>query len=229
MKPSLVFTLAVTLLLSACATAPQMPIQFSREAVTTGGDKIGVVMTSLPKTDTYLPGAGCLLCMAVASAANSTLTTYTRTLSSEDLLTLKRDMAASLQKQGMNVTVISDDINLKNLPDLNSKAPNTSPKDFSSLGRKYNVDKLLVIDISMLGIVRTYADYIPTSDPKGMLKGAGYIVNLKDNSYQWYMPVDIAKSADGNWDEPPKYPGLTNAYYQALEGGKDTFLKAFSN
>jgi hypothetical protein len=32
------------------------------------------------------------------------------------------------------------------------------------------------------------------------------------------------KSAESTWDEAPTFPGLTNAYYQALELAKDAFL-----
>jgi hypothetical protein len=58
-----------------------------------------------------------------------------------------------------------------------------------------------------------------------LLQGVGYIVNLKNNTYEWYLPVLVTKAADQNWDEPPKFPGLTNAYFQALEIGKDSFLR----
>lgn len=86
----------------------------------------------------------------------------------------------------------------------------------------------MVFNITTLGISRTYADYFPTSDPKALLQGSGYLVNLSNNTYEWYLPVNVTKSTDGNWDEPPKFPGLTNAYFQALEIGKDSFLKPFS-
>ena len=186
-------------------------------------------MTPLPKVDTSFPGAGCLLCIATASAANSTLTDYARTLPYEDLPKLKNYVADKIHKKGPNVIVIADDLRIDALSDYSGKGPNTAKKDFSSFKQKYNIDKLLVIDIASLGFVRTYSAYIPTSDPKGAFRGTGYIVNLNDNTYEWYMPVDIAKSADSKWDEPPKFPGLTNAYFQALEIGKDSFLKPFGN
>jgi len=114
------------------------------------------------------------------------------------------------------------------LSDYGTKGPNIAKKDFSALQKKYKVDRLLVIEIASLGFVRTYSAYIPTSDPKGVLQGSGYIVNLNSNTYEWYLPVNISKSADKNWDEPPKFPGLTNAYFQVLELGKDAFLQPFS-
>ena len=102
-------------------------------------------------------------------------------------------------------------------------------KDFTSLAQKYGIDKLVIIHIATLGFERKYAGYLPTSDPKGILRGTGYMVNLKSNTYEWYQPVEVIKSADKTWDEAPKYPGLTNAYFQVLELGKDSFLKPFSD
>ena len=116
---------------------------------------------------------------------------------------------------------------MENLPNFSSNAANATKKDFHGFQQKYAIDKLLVIDITTLGMLRNYSGYIPTSDPKGVLQGSGYLVNLKTNVYEWYLPVNVTKSAIGKWDEPPKFPGLTNAYFQAMEEGKDSFLNSF--
>jgi hypothetical protein len=218
----------VVAFLWGCATPPQQAIELSQNAVDSKGTELGIVMTAIPKSDAHLRGADCLLCMAVASGANSTLTAHVQTLPQEDLPKLKNDLADLIRKKGVKVTVIPEDLDVKGLPDNTTKSPNTTAKDFSSLQRKYQVSKLLVIDINALGVLRTYAGYVPTSEPKGYLEGLGYIVNLKNNAYEWYMPVKVMRSADQNWDEPPKFPGLTNAYFQALETGRDSFLKPFA-
>lgn len=216
---------AVALFVGGCASAPQQSVSLSHDAVGSQAGRIGVAMTALPKLDTQVPGASCLLCLAAASVANSSLTAHAQTLTYEDLPKLKSEVANLLRKKGVNVTVIEEDLNVNALPDFGTKGPNIARKDFSPLQQKYKLDKLLVIDITALGFIRTYSAYIPTSDPKGMLEGIGYLVNLKNNTYDWYEPVSVTKSADQNWDEPPKFPGLTNAYFQALEIGKDSFLR----
>jgi len=53
-------------------------------------------------------------------------------------------------------------------------------------------------------------------------------VNLGSNAYDWYLPVNVLRSAEGVWDEPTAFPGLTNAYFQALELGKDSYLNPFA-
>ena len=217
---------ALGLLLAGCATKPQDPIQLAPAAPT---GRVGVVMTKLPAIDTQFPGAGCLLCIAAASLANSALTTHARTLSAEDLPQLKTEVAGLLRKKGADVVVIDEQLDLASLADNPSKGPNMAPKNFAALQKKFQVDKLVVLDISAIGFLRTYSAYVPTSDPKGLLRGTGYMVNLGTNAYEWYLPVDVTRSADKVWDEPPKFPGLTNAYYQTIEAGKDSFLKPFVN
>jgi hypothetical protein len=231
MKMKLRFTIAVAfigLMLGGCVTKPQLPVSLAQEALSTKSEKIGVAMTALPKVDTRFPGAGCLLCIAAASMANPSLTAYTQTLTHEDLPQLKNLVADKLRKKGSVVIMIDEELKLDALPDLKSEVPNTAIKDFSSIQKKYNLDKLLVINISAVGIWRNYSAYFPNGDPKAVVKGSGYLVNLKSNVYDWYQPLDIAKSADGTWDEAPKFPGLTNAYFQAIELGKDDFLKPFN-
>lgn len=213
-------------ILGACATKPQQPVQLAPDAVGPQSGRIGVAMTKLPDVDTHLPGAGCVLCMATAAAANSSLTDHAKTLSYEDLPELKNEVAKLLAKKGANAIVISDAIDVDNLSSFSGEGTNVAKKDFSPVQQKYGVDKLLLIDITALGFQRTYSAYIPTSEPKGVFRGSASIVNLKSNTYEWYMPVLVLKSADKQWDEPPKFPGLTNAYYQALELGKDQLRKA---
>jgi len=215
-------------LLGGCAsTPPQMPISLSAQAVGAGTGRIGVVMKKLPVVDTSLPGAGCLLCLAAASVANSQVTTFAKKLPYEELPKLKEDVAALLRKRGADVVVIAEDVNIDALPTTGSKLPNVSTRDFVSLKTKYSIDRLLVLEIDLLGFERTYSSYVPTSDPKAVLRGRGYMVNLASNAYEWYLPVSIIRSSDGPWDEPPKFPGLSNAYFQTVELGRDAFLQPF--
>ena len=211
---------------AGCATAPQQAIQLDQASATLNSGKIGVAMTKLPAVDTQLPGAVCLLCMAAASMANSSLTDYSKTLPYEDLPQLKNEIADRLRKKGSQVVLINDELDLEPLAKFESEGTNVAKKDFAPLLKKYGVDKLLIIDIAALGFERKYSAYVPMSDPKGLFRGTGYIVNTK-NTYEWYMPVEVLKSADKEWDEAPKFPGLTNAYFQALELGRERFIKAF--
>lgn len=215
--------LALGVVLAGCATKVQAPVSMSSNDWSQGG-RIGVVMSTLPKPDTYLPGADCLLCAGVAALANTSLTKHAKSLSTEELTALKADVAAQLRKKGADVVVFDDSINVATL----TKASNDNgpAKDFSALKSKYPVDRLLVLQVDELGYLRTYSSYIPTSDPKGYIKAQGFIVHMSNNQYQWYLPVQVLRASEQAWDEAPSFPGLTNAYYQAVETARDTVLTA---
>lgn len=216
----------MVLTLAGCATAPQGPVPLATSSFQTS-QRIGVAMTALPKVDTDFPGASCLLCMATASLANSSLTTHARTLPYDDLPKLKEMLAEHMTKKGSTVTLIAEELKVDDLPKVSSTVRNVARQNFSALQHKHGVDKLLVVDINRLGFDRTYSAYFPTSDPKAVLRGTAYLVDLKSNTYEWYQPLNVIRSADGAWDEPAKYPGLTNAYFQVIELGKDEVLKPF--
>lgn len=220
---------AAAVFLTGCATPPQQPVSIGANTFADKNVRVGVAMGKMPKVDTYFPGADCLLCLAAASVANSSLTAHTKTLPVDDLRRLKSDVAEVLTKKGQTVVVIEEELNLSELPSVKASVPNGVRKDFSSIKNKYQLDKLLVIEVSQIGFIRTYASYIPTSEPKGMVGGAGYIVNFKDNTFEWYLPVMHQKSAQGPWDEAPKFPGLSNAYFQAVEDTRDSILKPLAN
>lgn len=224
-----ILLLFITTLLAGCATPPQQPVALSNEVISSKSERIGVVMAPLPQADTQFPGAGCLLCLAAASIANSSLTSHTKTLPSDDLLDLKKEIVTLLQAKGLDAVEIPGQLNVGELPDFSASGPNVARKDHSSLRQKYAIDRLVVIDVKTLGFLREYSAYVPTGAPKATLIGIGYMVNLKTNTYDWYKPVHVQKSSDATWDEPPKFPGLTNAYFQALEIAKDGFRQVFTS
>jgi hypothetical protein len=214
--------------LAGCAGVPQAPVAFAPSSVSAASVRVGVAMAPLPKADTFFPGADCLLCIAAASVANSSLTAHTKTLPVDDLATLKNEMADLLRKKGATVKVIADEIRIADLPGANNSGPNVAKKDFTGLKGKYEIDKLLVINVATAGMWRTYSAYFPTAEPKAIVAGLGFMVDLSSNTYEWYEPLNVLKAAEGKWDEPPKFPGLTNAYFQAIEVGKDALKKPFA-
>jgi hypothetical protein len=186
---------------------------------------VGVAVAKVPKASMETPGANCLLCLIAAQAANSSVARHVDTLGADELLPVRDQIAAAMRKKGMNVVAIQEPVELAGLKALSSTAPNTAKVDFAPLKAKYGVDKMLIVAIEAYGLQRNYASYIPTSDPRAFLRVTGYMVNLSNNAYEWYRPVTLFKAADGAWDEPPRYPGLTNAFFQTLEMGKDQLLE----
>jgi hypothetical protein len=75
--------------------------------------------------------------------------------------------------------------------------------------------------------VRNYSAYISRGDPIAELVGTISVVNLSTNKYDFYAQINQSRGAEGKWDEPPNFPGLTNAYYAVIESGKDAVQKPF--
>jgi hypothetical protein len=78
-----------------------------------------------------------------------------------------------------------------------------------------------------LGFVRNYAAYISKGEPTADLSGTVSVVDLSTNTYDYYLEINQSKGAEGNWDEPPDFPALTNAYYAVVETGKDAIRQPF--
>ncbi len=228
MNRKLTFILCVaSLLLASCAVTTQEVVTLRPDQFTGHAVPVGVVMTKLPKVDTQFPGAGCLLCLLAASTANSSLTTHTHTLSSDELPKVKDAVAELLRKRGAQVVVIAEPLDLSTLKAATATGPNIAKKNFGPLKDKYKVEELVVIDVTMLGIVRHYSSYFPTGDPQAQLTGSIVMINLATNGYDVFSPLDVSKSAEGAWSEPPNFPGLTNAYYQVVELSMDAIKAPF--
>jgi hypothetical protein len=215
--------IAMAALLSACQTTPQNPVALTKEALAAQKGRVAVAMQTA-KPDLYLPGANCLLCIGAATIANSSLNSYAKTLKTDELVQVKGEIADMLRKKGLDAVVIDAPLDLDKLPDLKLGA-NMATKDFSTVGKGF--DHLVVINVQQIGFVRNYAAYVPTSDARATIAGFAYMVDLKSNAYEWFDHVAVTRGADGQWDESPAFPGLTNAYFQAIETAKDRIKAPF--
>lgn len=214
-------------LIAACASAPQEPVQLNASSSLASGTRVGVILVDVPKPDTSFPGAGCLLCYAAASAGNSSLTKQVKTWGTEDLVALRADATKALKAKGVNAVAVDESVDLSKLP----KGPggvNKPAYDFGALGKKYAFDKALVIQLQSVGVSRAYSAYVPTDVPRSEVQGMVYLVDLTSQAYEWYQVLKASRPAAGNWDEPPSFPGITNAYFQAIEDTRDAVLKPIS-
>ena len=59
-------------------------------------------------------------------------------------------------------------------------------------------------------------------------EGVAYLVDVRTNALDWYYTYSQKLPADGAWDEPPQFPGLTNAYFQVLEATRTDLVSALS-
>lgn len=225
------FVILSALLLVGCAGPVQLPVDLAADYFSAGKAKqgrVGVVMADLPKPDTQFPGAGCLLCLAVANGAHASLSKEVQSFSTDELKPLPGQLVSLLRKQGIDAVLINDPLKVSDLPDLGAADPtNKSRKSFAALKNKHQLDRLLVVDVGSLGVWRSYSAYVPTDVPRAVLNGSASLINLSTHALEWYLPVALSRAAEGAWDEP-KFPGLTNAYFQVLETGMDMIKKPFT-
>jgi hypothetical protein len=222
---------SVSLFLVGCAsTPPQEPITLAPDwDQTARNGRVGVLLSATPKPDTNFPGADCLLCMGVASVMHSSLTTHVRTLTADELKPLQGDLVSLLKARGIDAVAIGEPLKLADLPNLQTNEPlNKSPKDFSSFKTKHNVTRLLVVDIGSVGVWRSFSGYVPTEMPRAVVHGSAFVVELANHRLEWLHKLEVRRNAEGAWDEPPKFPGLTNAYYQALDTAIEEIKKPFA-
>jgi len=222
---SLLVMLAV--LLSGCAGNPQKRVALGQDFYENKTGTIGVYMHELPKPEVNIYGAGCLLCYAAASAATSSLDSQIKTLGTEDLAQMGDVVVSILESKGVIVKKLGMKTNFKKLKKFREKGENFARKDYRKLKKQYGVDKIVVIDINAVGAYRGYSGYVPNGDPSGAVLGLAYIVDLNTNKYEMYEKIDVKVNAPGEWDEPPSFPGITNAYFQALELAKDRIKNMF--
>lgn len=218
MKHFFILIILISLaLLTGCAGRVQPPVALDQNFWQKENPRVGVSLTSAPRPAAYLSGASCLLCLAAANVANADLIDYMPTLPAEDLLSLEAELVESLNAQGLQASAVSDSFSVKHLKP--SSLPEGAEKDFSPWSDTY--DYLLIVDVSMFGTHRTYSGYIPTSDPQAVVQGKVYMVDMTNNQYVLYEAFHTVRAVDGEWDEAPSFPGVTNAYFQAVESSKD--------
>lgn len=227
-----VSVLLALLALAGCATMQPQPkqVMLTSPPVASPQQRVGVAIAAMPKPGVAIRGADCLLCYATATAANSGIAKHAEALGVDDFRPVKEKIASTLRAKGMNVVVIADEFDLEALATA-AESPSSSDmpkKDFRPLASRYGIDKLLLVQVQTLGFERLYSAYIPRGEPRAVLNATGHFINLSTNRYEWFLPVhQSGVSQGGRWDEPEKnYPGLTNAYYQVIELGKDRLVES---
>jgi hypothetical protein len=231
MKFLYIGTLVLSVFITGCSTLPPVQqlsldkgsIQSQKKSI-----KIGIISREVSEASVALPGADCLLCIAFASAANSSLSSHFKTLSS-DLPDLDNMLLSILKKQNLNVSLISENFDFDQAAkiDVTKEQHLAARRDFRPLAKQHNLTHIIVFDIKGHGAVRNYSSYIATSPPYASVRGNVYMIDINTNQYVWNKNIDQRLNAQGQWDVPPTYPKLTNAYYSVIETVKESVLEAF--
>lgn len=213
-------------LLSGCSNLPtQENVQIDPE-LWKSKQKIGIYVSPTPKITTGFPGAGCLLCYGVASLAHTALTKQVETFQAKQLADTKENLIALIKAKGAEVVIINALVS--KMPKAKVQPNPNIKKDYSIYKTQYDVDQLLVVSFSTVGVLRNYSGYVPVDTPKVVISGQYYMIDTKANNYSLFNPLNITKAAEGEWDKPPTFPGITNAFYQAEEAASDQLKSSFN-
>lgn len=222
-----ILTVCMLSLVGCASIPPQQPVAFNKNPAQ-AEETIAVSISDVPDVQITYPGASCLLCLGVAAVANTGISTEVKKLNSDDLQPLGSELIEVLENSGHAVKVLDDKFSLKKLKKFESTEINAARKDYRPLKNQLQASHLLVVDLDYVGIKRDYASYVPTSEPYAIVQGLAYIINLTTNIYEWYLPIQQRHSPGQEWKNPPSYPALINAYYQAIETTREQVLSALS-
>lgn len=213
---------------TGCASVPQQSNVSLNLDLIPKEQKIGLYVSPVPKITTFFPGANCLLCIGAASLANSSLTKQVETFQADELAKTQAVITQQLKAKGYDVVIISSLIPEKKLAKIKPVAGSTIAKNYSIYKTRHGVDQLLVVNFGTVGVVRQYSSYIPNGAPQATVSAQFYMIDVVRNAYNLYAPINIVKSADGEWDAPPAFPGMTNAFYQSEEEAVDLLKAPFN-
>lgn len=196
---------------------------------------IGIATAKLPKPAAHKAGAQGLLDVAINDSMSSDLDSHLAQLDIASSITeMTNKMEAYLRGKGYNVKLINEPIDLESLPELKQEQNNNSNHhhanlDFQNLRDKYGIDKLVLIKVVRIGTIRSYYSFIPTSDPSGTAILNGQVIDLANNELEWSQTVSQnTPNLESEWDEPPNFPGLTNAMFTAYQQSQNMLLNHFS-
>lgn len=218
--------------LVGCASMTSKPVALD-QSYYESEEQVSVYVEPLPEASMSYPGASCLLCLGAAAAANDELASRVSEFSTDELETIGSDVISFFEDKDFTVQEMGEDfkIDRKALPRFRkrSQAENGAVytrRDYRSLREDVETDELLLLRFKKVGVERTYNGYIPTGQPQAVVQGQISLVDLETNELILNQPLQINAKVDGEWDEPPNFPGITTAYYEALEKVRDKVVQA---
>lgn len=213
-------------LLTGCAT-PQPPVPMDQAFWIEKQERIGVAYTQIPAPTVLLTGQQGLLDYAVNSGMASGLRAKVETWDASSLREIPQQVSTILQDKGYTVVKLDEPLNLETMKKASSEKTGFTAKDFQPLKAQKQIDKLVLFSFASVGTTRSYYSVAPTSVPVAQVVVTTYVIDLDDNRMLYYQPKVFSRAADGEWDEAPEFPNLTNAFYQALDSTQQELLDVF--
>ncbi|WP_138410081.1 hypothetical protein [Stutzerimonas nosocomialis] len=210
--------------LTGCAS-PQLPIALEETLWNERDKTIGVAIVELPKPSVQLVGNQGLLDLAINTGLAAGLRAKVETWELASFETIPQQLVDDLTQRGYQAKALPP-VKLENFKESSAKL-GYAKRDFTPLREQQQVDKLILVSMTVAGTMRSYYSIVPTSEPMSQVSGLTQVIDLADNRLAFYQAFAATRAADGEWDEGPDYPNLTNAFYQALDESEQRVLAPF--
>ncbi|WP_346838224.1 hypothetical protein [Microbulbifer sp. SAOS-129_SWC] len=217
--------------LVGCAT-PQPPVALDQSFYTQKGKSVGVMLKVPEKPGLALEGNVGLLDYAIISAATSALTDNIERQGLDEFVAVSEDLSHSLESAGFQVVRLqapAKAVKMAKFKDPDSKDQTYfAARDHRAMAQQYGVDYLLKLTATRTGLARPYYGFVPTDAPRAVFDVHGELIDLSSNQLLWYANMPHAAYADGEWDEKPKFPGLTNSFYVVMNQARQDVIGALA-
>lgn len=214
--------------LIGCASTPLPPISLNSSYWEQHDQRLGIYVASAEKPQLYMEGDVRLLDYAIIKAVMSTVSSHFEGLDISDYEKLRDELNGRFSQEGRSVQLIAENLEIDALPAFtdpdDADTIYFAKSDYSEFKDKLGVDQLLIIIPRRVGLARPYHGFLPLGDPRAIFEVHGELVDLHTNRLLWNADIKQANFSSGAWDEPPTYPGLTNAFYAALEAARQQVL-----
>ncbi len=218
--------LALAAVLGGCASKAQQPLELDNALWNERDEVIGVAYVEPPKPYVSMIGNQGLLDIAFNNSMAAGLKRKVDTWDVTSFREVPKQIAEELSSRGYDARAIEQPLQPAQLP-RHKAGLGYASQDYRALKQQHQVDKLILVSLSHAGTVRSYYSMVPTSDPVTQIAGLAQVIDLDDNRLLHYKPIALTRAADGEWDEGPEFPNLTNAFYQLLDNTEQQMISPF--
>lgn len=217
-KQHTVLTIAVvvvSLAAAGCVTNVAMQDSFWSET----GRTVGVAVVAFPQPAVLRAGSQGALDVVINAAATADLAQKLSTFDPSAFTAIREEVAGVLRERGMRPVIIEELIDVEALPKA-EQGGGRSGRDYSELGRRYDVDHLVLLSIQAVGATRKYYGFIAVGPHYGYCVGSGELIDLATSEVTWRYTMGYNASrvkVDGQWRNPPDYPEMLAATAQAID------------
>ncbi|PTU74843.1 hypothetical protein [Pseudomonas mangrovi] len=218
--------LALAAVLGGCASKAQQPLELDNALWNERDEVIGIAYVEPPRPFVSMVGNQGLLDLAFNNSMAAGLKRKVDTWDVASFRDVPKQIAEELNSRGYNARVIEQPVLPAQLP-RHKAGLGYAGQDYRALKQQHQIDKLVLVSLSQVGTVRSYYSMIPTSDPVAQIGGLAQVIDLDDNRLLHYQPIAASRAAEGEWDEGPDFPNLTNAFYQLLDSTEQQMISPF--